>query len=561
MSNTLNALNKNKVFKILLITFQVALAACFSYMIFTAVKDNFLACLENYPREYREAANLSIARGFLDGKNVYEIPASGPIPIYVYGFVNPLIAAGISAITGLNLLRTFYFISFVTSFAFIILVTYEAYAIVKEQATINLFSIKNQENIEIGNILLLASLFIVTYTLTFRVGHITTIPDNLGMLVAVAILMLTRRSKSWKSVLIISFLVVLEFYIKAYFLFFAAPVFFYFLIKNRKLMGWYMLFCILIGIASIFIINALFPLYFIETIFFEFIEQFLNAMVDETIVDIDKYERDYMISQFVKLVVKYNCVLVVGLLVTIVNIFNFFKTKFKTVNFDTLVYELTIIIAIPLLFVLGKNDGAYMSYHFQLLMPGVLVVAYSYLIKAYNCQSEKHNINESIYRGIILSLIFISSYKSYVAFGKVSLLTKEQEANWEKVEKICTEAYDDNQLVFGGNLVNGVLIDRRSFYTDYDGHTYVSNVTKNDADAIAEDKTFNAIFADLDEMYYYAADYNSETDENFKESKYDIIIADDEAIIKRVNTADYNSETINLDMGQFDCDVIIFTKK
>lgn len=569
---------ENKVFRILLVAFQVALAAFFAYMLFTAIKDNILACMERFPREYRESANLSLARGFIDGKNIYELPSSGPIPVYVYGFINPLLAAGITKITGMNLLNSFYFIYLITTVLFCVLLSYEVYSLIKNKITGKFFIYKKENTLELGNILLFISLILITYTLTFRIGHITTIPDTLGMVVGMIILMLTRRSKSFKSVIVISILVVLEFYIKAYFLFFAAPVFFYFLIKNRKLMGWYILFCVLIGLASIFIVNAIFPLYFIENIYFEFIEQFLNVYVDESIVDAEAYERNYMISQFVKLFVKYNCVLVIGLIISFTRIFRFIKDLFTKVkfefDFDTLAYDICIIIAIPLLVVLGKNDGAYMSYHFQLLMPSVLIVAYDFLIPFYNCKIKEIlcfkkfveyiniiKIDKAIYKGVILFLIFVSTYKSYVAFGRVSLLTKEQEANWDKVEKICLDAYDSNKLIFAGNLTNAVIIDRRSYYSDFNGHTYINYATKEEADATAENKLFNTIFADLDEMYYYAADYNKETENNFKESKYDIIIADEESVYEKVNINDYNSEQLNLDMGQFDCNVTIFTKK
>lgn len=554
-------LDKEKIIKILFNAFQVALAACFAYMIITAIKDNYIACLEKYPREYRESANLSLARGFIDGINIYTIPNGTAIPVYVYGFVNPLIASVITKISGISLLNSFYFIYFATTFVFSALLTYEVYDIVKGKVPGFSISVKNLDDVKYGNLLLIMSVFIVSYTLTFRIGHITSIPDTLGMVVGITIMMITRRSKSARSVFIISLLVVLEFYIKAYFLFFAAPVFFYFLIRDRKKMLEYMLFCVLIGISSIIIVNSIFPLYFIENIYFEFIEQFLNAYADESVLADKSYEFNYMMNQFIKLIEKYNFILIIAVVLTIVAVFRFVKEKGKESDKDLLTYEISILIAIPLLVVLGKNDGAYMSYHLQLLMPGVIPVAYSRLVTIYNNGIDNERFNRTIVKTAILFVALVTTYKSYVAYGKVSLMTDEEKSNWQYVENICLDAYDSGKLIFPGTLVNGVLINNRSFYSDFNGHTYLNYADEQDAIMASENGFMNLVFSELDEMYVYAAEYNKQTDDNFKNSKYDLIIADEENVLNRVNAKNYNSEKVILKMGQFDCEVVIYTKK
>ena len=572
---------KRDTIQILMMVFQTALVVCFAYMVFIAIKDNFLACLERFPREYREAANLSIARGFLDGKNIYQIPTSGPMPVNVYGFINPLLAAVIAGVTGLNLLNSFYFLYFFETIVFCALVAGETYSLIKKDSNYQKIVLKDGHHFELGNAIIFISLVLLAYTLTFRIGHISTIPDVLGMLIGMLILMAARRCKSIKCVFVISLLVVIEFYVKAYFLFFAAPVFIYFLIKNRKYCMYYVGFCLLTGLVSILIINALFPLYFIENVYFEFVEQFIGAQGNVTAADSNAYRNSYMISQFVKLIVKYNFVLIVGIIAVAYRVTETIKARLhKTDNrydIDLLVYDICIILAIPVLVVLGKNDGAYMSYHFQLLMPSVLVVSYSLVLKGYNgaiCKPggltdrlpilKKISVHKFVVLGGILCAITISTYKSYVAFGKVSLLTKEQENNWKTIEKLCIETYDKGNLIFAGNLANSVLFDRRSYYSVYNGLTYVNGLTgatAEDAARISENELYNVIFDDLDEMYVYAADCNDEIRTNFAESRYEVIISDEDAVYEAINKEDYDATLMTLDMGQFDIEVSIFTRK
>ena len=79
--------------------------------ILISFRDLLKASLELYPREYREAANLAIAKSFYEGINPYKINDGMPISVNVYGFVNPLIAAIFSRIFSIGLLRSFYILS------------------------------------------------------------------------------------------------------------------------------------------------------------------------------------------------------------------------------------------------------------------------------------------------------------------------------------------------------------------------------------------------------------------------------------------------------------------
>ena len=93
-------------------------------------RDLILASAEVYPREYREAANLAIAKSFYEGINPYKINNGMPISVNVYGFINPLIASIFSRIFSIGLLRSFYILSLMYTIIIPILISYEVYSIV-----------------------------------------------------------------------------------------------------------------------------------------------------------------------------------------------------------------------------------------------------------------------------------------------------------------------------------------------------------------------------------------------------------------------------------------------
>jgi len=567
-----STVKQNTIDKVLTTTYAV-LAFCILIVLFVIIKDNISACMEIYPREYRDSANMSIARSFYDGFNPYLIPKSGPLAVNVYGFINPLLAVGLAKISGIGLLNSFYVFNLLASFGFCFLVAWEVFSLVKQALPKKRDNAFHTSNEFLGNVIMFETLLVISYTLTFRVGHISTVPDALGMTLSVAILMIARRSKTNKAVVLVALLLVLEFYIKAYFLFYAAPVFIYYLIKDRKKLIVYVVSGLTIGIASILIVNAVFPLYFAETVYFEFIEQFLDAYA-VSVEDMAAYEREYMIFQFTVLIKKYFPVIAIAAAVIITSLISLLKKEFiseqrKGIISDLTIYIITVCISIPTLMFLGKNDGAYMSYHFQLMMPWVLILTYNAVIRLYNealqkdgiALGDKYRIPCLIFTISLLFVMTASAYLPYKAFGKVKLLTDEAKTSWEQIESICLQAVDNGENIFPGTLVSGLIMDRRSYYFDNNGHTYLTEVDDEDVEAVQNNQFITSVFDDLADMYSYAAKQNDVKREMFKSGGYDLIIADDVETYEKVNEDGYTSEKIVLNTGYFDNEVTVYRKK
>lgn len=512
--------------------------------IIIAFRDIFRASFELYPREYREAANLAIAKSFYEGINPYRINDGMPISVNVYGFVNPLIAAIFSRIFNIGLLRSFYILSLIYTITIPILISYEVYSIVGVTRKSWIFY---------------PFLIFFSYTITYGTGHILSRPDYLGIIISLIIVMIIRRDISTRNILIVSGLIILLFYIKPYFIFYMIPVGLFLLTKGKKPFAMYASSIFSMGLISFVLIRWIFPLYYADTIYFEFFENIVpngNTTVNTNGSGLILYS----LKQFKEVFGTYYVIFII-LFVIIIGVVTKHISSCQCKLFDDelmkklKLYLMIIMLSIPILIILGRNKGAWVSYHMQLLMPAVIIVGFIGIISL----SENRRYLEIVF----LCLLIISTPTIYRRYGRVETITNEEQYAWDTIEEICVNAAEEGKYIYSSCLVNGLLIDRvDKFYPYYTGHNYYNMEFICQKDSVENSGLLQEVLFPtfVDSMEYMSTIILDNT-EKLKENKYDIIISDAANSFEPGNVELYDVMNFDLHSGVQSWETTVYIKK
>jgi len=181
-------------------------------------------------------------------------------------------------------------------------------------------------------------------------------PDALGLLICILSLFVIRRGVELINILICSFLIVTAFYTKQYFVFVVAPIFLHILmVKNFKSAS------IFIGsLAAFFVLSVLsvinlWPAYFYQTLLVQF-----NSVGGPW---------SYSLYQATQFGLLYWPFLILAAYY-ILKIYN--KTVILSSGENLYIY--TLVAGMLCLVPMGRNGGAFMSYHYQLVLPTLTVV-------------------------------------------------------------------------------------------------------------------------------------------------------------------------------------------
>ena len=315
----------------------------FIVCIFTCIFLSLLLCsvFTNAPRELRDTANVSFSVRLANLQNPYKLSNNYEFAesINVYPPLNMLIASFLYIITKINLFRIFYCLDFIY--------------VVISAAIITCFI---KKEFKVSTLLSLLT-FAAALTLGWRTGFISTVPDHLGMLICIILLICAQKDKG---ILLQSLLTVLAFYSKQYFLAIAATVFIWHLFRNRQKAVQYFLCTAAIGLFSFGVICLICPSFSVQIIFFMFAEN--EGM------NLDKIT--YSLRQMILVFATYGIYILFTAKKYILSIQGFIFKK-KPISFT--IFDINNIIMFFVLLYLGTNKGAFLSYHLTLLIPGILI--------------------------------------------------------------------------------------------------------------------------------------------------------------------------------------------
>jgi len=319
-------MKKETFFSVLLYTLLI----CFVILIIIKAYSNITY---PFPLEFREGHIYSTTSLMLKGSNPYTLQF---YPYYYnsYGILYNLVVLPFAFILGNSLV-----LHRSINMFFLIL------------SVVIVYNSTNRKNKNYFFKILLSLLYI---TLLMR-ESITASPNNMGMcFFLLSVIIPVKCDFNKKSILYSAIFSLLAFYTKPYFLlgWIIITIYMLLFIDYKKTII-YNSYYILVFIFCGYVVSKLLPLYFYETIF---------AYTDSYVSLI------YSID-LIKAYLVYTLPLTVFLsLVYLLIIFDHDK-KFSHSFKDNHYLYLSVIITPVLIFVLGINEGAYLSYHIQLLLP------------------------------------------------------------------------------------------------------------------------------------------------------------------------------------------------
>lgn len=384
-----------------------------------------------YPKELLEPSNIALTNTFLQGKSPYTLSSlewEVPPVNYDYPFLNSLVAAAIARITGCTSITAHFIISLFSIIA---------------SGIIGAVMIKDQSKTSIAPVLS-AIMFMFCH---WRFGYISAAPDDLGLFITILTMYLAVNPRVKNKPLWCSVGITLAFYTKQYFVFIAAGIFVYMLLYSRKEAFKLTIWTCAINAAIAAIITELWPLYWTKAFLFTYLGTAIGGGA----------ELSTLFEQFKYLFIAFAALFIVIIVAAVMGIRRLRQNNEKLRNVkimenDALAFcAINSFVMLAPLSILGRNDGAFLSYFLQLWLPSISITAILCLERM--MPEEK---NETARSGAIYISIYaiIAATSVYFGFGKLPLhiLTPGEISNWEKAYSYVDEYAKEGEVFYSRSL-------------------------------------------------------------------------------------------------------------
>ncbi len=504
------------------------------------------------PNEYREPANFDLTMAFIKGINPYALETLNsdvPACVFQYGPLFSLITAGIYLIIPF---ADIFFLHYFLAFLCIMAAALMASVIVYENTQTWLPPV---------------CVFLFTMACTWRYGYINAVPDTLGVTLLVLIFFIETRSSIHGKEYLEAAIAVALLYTKQYFIIIALSLFIYKLITDKKAWIKLSLSGIFILSVSVVIMNIICPLYFTYTLLivhgvsgqsvaashplFSSIVLPGSANISISVAGQVSKEMDsvpstgwaYEMIQIKSLLSIFFFVFL-GMITGVAKAFSQKSPRFNSSR----LFVIHSCVAFLALLYLGQNDGAWLSYYLQLLMPSVIV--YSFI------SIEKDVLDEGIkksYKWVYtILLIFMVMYTTYRVDSRLPYFEKSEEnmKNWDKAYRYCDSYASSGEILYRAPLGINALANNRYLYDN--GHEMA--IHQRFLDEYEQSKFYQKLFPYGGKLMEQHIRYRNLMKEKVMSQEYSLVLttATDGDI---VSAEDLKScgyvvlDTIPLDMG------------
>lgn len=377
-----------------------------------------------YPQEILEPSNVSLTNMFIEGNSPYSLESlesEVPAVNYDYPFFSSLVAAFVSKVFDCSAVTS----HFAVSLACILISGFLGYVIVIKECKTTVTPT------------LAALLFMMCH---WRFGYISAAPDDLGLLLFILTLYASscrglRYKPLWCAVG-----ATLCFYTKQYFMFVAAPVFIYLFLYSKKEAFRFLIWLLGINTAVAVIITENWPIYWLRTFVFTYMGAGRGG----------GFKLSTLIGQVNYLVFSFAALFAIVVAAAFFSIRNI-RQSGKKIHFnigESDVFAVSVINSIIMmfpLFIIGRNDGALLSYFLQLWMPSITVVA---LLSLERMRSEDKEMF------FVYVYAAVSAFIIYFGFVRLPLhiLSDEERANWQKAYEYTTQYGKKGEIYYSRSL-------------------------------------------------------------------------------------------------------------
>nr|MCR5233041.1 hypothetical protein [Lachnospiraceae bacterium] len=464
------------------------------------------------PNEFQEVSNIQLTESFLHSINPYsEDGAFGrdePGVLYAYGPVYSLITAGLAKVFPVDLILLHYVVSYIAMLAAAFLGAW----IVKERTDTLLAS---------------ATVFCILINCTWRYGYVNAVPDALGFFWMMLVMFIETRGKIKHKELLEIIVIILAFHTKIYMAYIAAPVFVFKLISNRKDAFKFFTYGVSLLVVSSAILTYFCPLIWSYYIYF------LHGPFEASVSDVSGNNSAWDVLMFRNTTDPES-----GLgyeilqLRSIIGMFVFFfavaaagvlehvKNRFRRLEPVTGLLLLDFIVSIPVMYVLGTNDGAWLSYYLQIQIPPL--VMFGMIYAEGKCLESRGLLGRVLLNIVLVSMTGFTLLRTGQRLPYYYMLP-EQKLIWEDAYKTIEEYSKKGEIYYSPIL---------AFNAEQNGRYYYNN---GYVGAASEELYSEYLNTDWEQkMFPYAGDvmkkhldYRKELEEKIKEGGYELIMVNE----------------------------------
>ena len=267
-------------------------------------------------------------------------------------------------------------------------------------------------------------------------------PDSLGILFIFLAYSCLNFHKIIYKLIFISIFLTLAYFSKQYFLFYLLPFFIYFLIKGYAV--YFSLIFLVIFIASNIFVLKYIPNYLFSTI----------GLQSQATGGSFKYS----FIQMFYLIILLSPILIIFYQNGLLKSKNLLSKAYQKSEFH-LIHVIVVCTSIPVILVIGTNHGAFMSYHYQILLPSIVFIIFA----TFDKQIKNSNILTT------LSIFLILQTQIITPVSKPILRALELHQELTKIVKI----EKNEEVVFISPIFYGIIKDYK--YLDNGNLEYYHN--------------------------------------------------------------------------------------
>lgn len=482
--------------------------------------------------EFREGADVQLTEAFLKGEIPYRAEsldkAGMPPVIYQYSFLNSAVSALFALLLGGRVVLAHYLVAILSMIGSAVLV----------------YLLIDRDSQQTVTPLLGATLSLFCH---WRFGYLSTSPISLGIFLTLLTFTLAVSKKVKYKALLLAFLCVILFYTKLYYITIAGAIFIYFLFYDRAEAFQFFGMSICLGALSVLLVQFFWPLYFTYSLYLingttlwqaasrllsllqpaktGMAHTILPAMIRPQLFSLPAITRPLLMSDATKYVFEqFGYVIVAFFLLFVILLFGLVmipvrKKKIGIKKNDVLSLAVIQVIVQGLcMLVLGRGDGAYLSYYLQLWMPYVIITAMILVQKDLWLSNKLLNIG---------MLAFLSLVLLYFGYKKLPLhmKTAEEKDAWKQA-KAYVEAQGEKEIYY--DPVLSYLAMERGERAYYNGHTgIVYPVTK---ELLDQDKNAQMVFPYAKKILDVNFAYQEQMKEKVRNHTYALVAVDDEKV-------------------------------
>lgn len=438
------------------------------------------------PNEFQEVTNILLTQDLLNGINPYSLKeAFGrdvPGLLYAYGPIYSLIVAPFARIFPEKLI----FLHYLVSFLAMLMIAFLGAWMVKEKTE---------------TLAAPAAAFVLLINCTWRYGYINAVPDTLGLFWMMLALFLETREKCRGRELWEIIVIILAFYTKIYMAYIAIPLFVYKLITDHRAAARFTIYGVVLMGAVSAVVTIMCPLYWTYTIYF--LHGPWNAQGGEP---------GYEMLQLRSLGGIFLFFFIVSLLAVLEQV----KHRFKDVSKTVLLLIVDLIVSIPVMHVLGANDGAWLSYYLQIQIPPLVMLSLIYI-------ENKCIETSSVYRRYAWgAFLFVMLSFTILRTGQrlpYYYMEPEQKKLWDDVYGLIDEYTEKGEVYYSPILTYHAIDDHQYFYNS----GYVGVANEDFYDEYLNTKWQQTLFPYAGKVMKKNLEYKRELEEKIRNGGYSLI--------------------------------------